>query len=217
MAASCPCDAASDAAHRVESARRAANAEASRYMTALRRTFERLRSQAAGVETVITEGEQRVESLRRIVQRRARARTSVPGQACRSLLTVSDLPDLMRSDKLLTTANVTDDDVLSVLNAQQEDLKVQREDLRHLQDQQGSALGELQRELSGRRAARRGVAVQPGGPGPAAARPRRTAETQRARTVGRSTTPIASCLGRTTQLRGWIHRERWVPRVRPSP
>jgi hypothetical protein len=106
---------------------------------------------------------------------------------------VSDLPDLMRSDKLLTTANVTDDDALSVLNAQHEDLKVQREDLRRLQDQQGSALGELQR-ASRRADALLGEALRSSQEVQArlAAQAAANRATQRARTAGRSTTPIAS-------------------------
>lgn len=144
VAASRPGDAAGDAQSQVESARRAANAEAGRYMTALGE-FQRLRSQAAGVEASITEGEQRAATLRRIVQKRAARAYVSAGSSLPSLLTVGDLPDLMRSDKLLATANVKDSDALSLLSSQQADLRVQREDLRQLESQQGTALADLQR------------------------------------------------------------------------
>ncbi len=62
MAASRSRDAASDANGQVESARRAANAEAGRYLAALS-AFESLRTQAAGIETVIAQGEQRAARL----------------------------------------------------------------------------------------------------------------------------------------------------------
>lgn len=144
MAATRSRNAASDAQSQVESARRAANAEAGRYMTALS-DFQRLRSQAAGVESSITDGEQRAATLRRIVQKRAARAYVSAGSSLPSLLTVGGLPDLMRSDKLLATANVKDSDALSLLNSQQADLRVQREELRQLEAQQGSALTDLQR------------------------------------------------------------------------
>jgi len=144
MAASRPRDAAGDAQSQVESARRAANAEAGRYMTALS-DFQRLRSQTAGVEASITEGEQRAAALRRVVQKRAARAYVSAGSSLPSLLTIGDLPDLMRSDKLLATANVKDSDALSLLTSQQADLRVQREDLHQLEAQQGSALTDLQR------------------------------------------------------------------------
>ena len=40
----------------------------------------------------------------------------------------------MRTDKLLATANLNDADALALLNAQQEDLRTQREGLRQLED-----------------------------------------------------------------------------------
>jgi Transglycosylase-like domain len=144
VAASRPRDAASDAQSQVESARRAANAEAGRYMTALN-DFQRLRSQAGGVEASITDGEQRAALLRRIVQKRAARAYVSAGSSLPSLLTVGDLPDLMRSDKLLATANVKDSDALSLLSSQQADLRVQRDDLRQLEAQRGTALADLQR------------------------------------------------------------------------
>ena len=144
MAASRPRDAASDANSQVESARRAANAQADRYMNALS-AFEGLRTQTAGVESAITEGEQRAVSLRHVVQKRAARAYMRAGSSLPSLLSVGDVADMMRSDKLLTTANVSDADALSLLNAQQADLKAQREDLHQLEAQQGSALSALQR------------------------------------------------------------------------
>ena len=65
------------------------------------------------------------------------------GSSLPSILKVSDVADMMRSDKLLATANVNDTDAMSLLNAQQQDLRVQREDLRKLEAQQGSALDAL--------------------------------------------------------------------------
>jgi len=67
------------------------------------------------------------------------------GSSRPSLLTVTDVADLMRSDKLLETANLNDTDALSLLNAQQEDLQTKREGLRQLEAQQGTALEALQR------------------------------------------------------------------------
>ncbi|MGZ4689394.1 MAG: transglycosylase family protein [Acidimicrobiia bacterium] len=139
-----PRDAAGDAQSQVDSARRAANAQGGRYMSALS-AFERLKSQRAGVEGTITQGEQRADALRHIVQKRAARAYMRAGSSLPSLLTVGDLPDLMRSDKLLATANLSDADALSLLNSQQADLRTQREDLRRLEDQQGSALADLQR------------------------------------------------------------------------
>ena len=162
MAASRPRDAASDAQGRVESARRAANAEGARYMAALS-AFEGLRTQAAGVEAAITGGEQRAAALRRIVQHRAARAYMRAGSSLPSLLTVGDLPDLMRSDKLLATANVKDADALSLLNAQQADLRTKREDLRRLEDQQGRRARDAEaRERESRRAARIRVARSAG-------------------------------------------------------
>ncbi len=144
VAASRPGDAAGDANNQVESARRAANAEAGRYMAALS-AFEGLKTQAAGVESAITEGEQHAATLRRIVQKRAAHAYMRAGSSLPSLLSIGDVNDMMRSDKLLTTANLDDSDALSLLNAQQEDLRAQREDLRSLEAQQGNALAALQR------------------------------------------------------------------------
>jgi Transglycosylase-like domain len=143
-AATRPRDAAGDAHSRVESARRAANASASRYLEALG-VFERLRVQATGYEAAIADGEKRASTLRNIVQQRAARAYRGAGTSLPSLLTVGDLPDLMRSDKLLATANTKDSDALSLLLSQQEDLRAKREDLRQLEDRQGSALIELQR------------------------------------------------------------------------
>lgn len=143
-AASRPRDAASDANSQVESARRAANAEGDRYMTALS-AFEGLRAQAAGVEAAITQGEQRAATLRRVVQKRAARAYMRAGSSLPSLLAVGDVADMMRSDKLLTTANLNDSDALSLLNAQQADLRAKREDLHQLVTQQADALSALQR------------------------------------------------------------------------
>lgn len=144
VAASRPGDAASDADSQVASARHAASAQADRYMAALSE-FERVKTQAAGVETAIHDGEQRAASLRRIVSKRAARAYMSAGSSLPSLLSVDDLSDLMRSDKLLATANLNDADALSLLNAQQQDLRTQREDLRGLEAKQGSALEALQR------------------------------------------------------------------------
>jgi hypothetical protein len=143
-AATRPRDQAGDAQRRVDSARRTANASAGRYLEALG-VFERLRVQAAGFEAAIGEGERRAATLRSIVQQRAARAYRGAGTSLPSLLTVGDLPDLMRSDKLLATANINDSDALSLLLAQQEDLRQKREDLRKLEDRQGGALQDLQR------------------------------------------------------------------------
>ena len=143
-AATRPRGSSGDAQRRVDSARRTANASASRYLEALG-VFERLRVQAAGFEAAIGEGERRAATLRSIVQQRAARAYRGAGTSLPSLLTVGDLPDLMRSDKLLATANVKDSEALSLLLAQQEDLRQKREDLRQLEDRQGGALVELQR------------------------------------------------------------------------
>ena len=100
MAASRPCDAASDASSQVAAARRAANAEAGRYMAALS-AFEGLKAKAAGVEAAITSGEQRATTLRRIVQKRAARAYMRAGSSLPSLLSIGDVTDMMRSDKLL--------------------------------------------------------------------------------------------------------------------
>jgi hypothetical protein len=142
-AATRPRDQAGDAQRRVDSARRSANASANRYFEALG-AFEQLRVQATGFEAAISEGERRAASLRSIVQQRAARAYRGAGTSLPSLLTVGDLPDLLRSDKLLATANVKDADALSLLLAQQEDLRQKREDLRKLEDRQGGALLELQ-------------------------------------------------------------------------
>ncbi len=142
-AATRPRDAAGDAQSRVDAARRAANASANRYLDALG-VFERLRVQATGYETAIAEGEKHAAKLRSVVQQRAARAYRGAGSSLPSLLTVGDLPDLMRSDKLLATANVEDSDALSLLLAQQDDLKVKREDLRKLEDRQSGALVALQ-------------------------------------------------------------------------
>jgi hypothetical protein len=143
-AATRPRDAADDAQSRVDSARQAANASAARYLSALG-VFERLRVQATAYEAAIAEGEQRAASLRSYVQQRAARAYRSAGSSLPSLLSVGDLPDLMRSDKLLATANVKDSDALSLLLAQKEDLQLKREDLRRLEDRQAGALAELQR------------------------------------------------------------------------
>lgn len=144
LAAARPQDAGGDAQSRVDAARGAADASASRYLSALG-AYEHLRSQAAAYEVAIADGEQHAATLRRIVQLRAARAYKLAGSSLPSLLTVGDLADLMRTDKLLTTANLRDSAVLSLLLAQQEDLRVKREDLRQLQDRQGSALQELER------------------------------------------------------------------------
>lgn len=143
-AATRPRDAAGDAQRRVDSARRTANASAGRYLEALG-VFQRLRVQAVDFESAISQGEQRAATLRRVVQQRAARAYRGAGSSLPSLLTVGDLPDLMRSDKLLATANIKDADALSLLLAQQDDLRLKREDLRKLEDRQGGALLELQR------------------------------------------------------------------------
>ena len=144
VAASRPRDAASDARNRVEAARRAANAEGDRYMRALS-AFEGLRTQTRDVEASITQGEQRAAALRRIVRKRAARAYMGAGSSLPSLLTVGDVADMMRSDKLLAKANANDTDALSLLNTQQADLQTKRESLRQLESQQGSALAALQR------------------------------------------------------------------------
>lgn len=143
-AATRPRDASSDAEGRVAAARRAADAEAGRYLSALS-SFETLQTQTSGVETAITQGEQRAATLRQVVRERAADAYMRSGSSLPSILTVGDLPDLMRSDKLLATANAKDSDSLSLLNAQQADLQSKREDLHQLEAQQGSALSALQR------------------------------------------------------------------------
>jgi peptidoglycan hydrolase CwlO-like protein len=144
VAASRPRDAASDADNRVAAAQRAANAEAGRYLAALS-AFESLKTQATGIETAIAAGEQRANTLRRVVRERAARGYMRAGSSLPSLFTVDDLPDLMRSDKLLATANMKDGDALSLLSAQQADLSAKRDDLHRLEAQQGSALDSLQR------------------------------------------------------------------------
>ena len=143
MAASRSRDAAGDANGQVASARRAANAEAARYLASLSQ-FESLRTQAAGVETVIAQGEQRAAGLKRVVQERAARAYMRAGSSLPSVFTAGDLPDMMRSDKLLATANSKDSDSLSLLNAQQADLRTKRADLHNLEAQQGTALNQLQ-------------------------------------------------------------------------
>jgi hypothetical protein len=137
-----PRDSAGDAEARVASAQRAASAQGARYMRALNE-FERVKSQANSVETAISRGEQRAATLKKIVQQRAARAYMRAGSSLPSILKVTDVADMMRSDKLLATANVDDADAMSLLNAQQQDLRVQREDLRRLEDQQGSALEAL--------------------------------------------------------------------------
>jgi Transglycosylase-like domain len=144
MAASRPRDSAGDAQSRVEAAQRAANAEAGRYMSALS-AFEGLRTQASGVETAISAGEKRAAMLRRVVQKRAARAYMSAGSSLPTVLKITDVGDLMRSDKLLATANVEDTDALSLLSSQQQDLREQRENLHQLEAQQGAALAELQR------------------------------------------------------------------------
>jgi hypothetical protein len=143
MAASRPHDAASDANGQVASARRAANAQAARYLAALSQ-FESLRTQAAGIETVIAQGEQHAAVLKRVVQERAARAYMRAGSSLPSVFTAGDLPDMMRSDKLLATANGTDSASLSLLNAQQADLRAKRADLHNLETEQSTALNQLQ-------------------------------------------------------------------------
>jgi hypothetical protein len=131
-----------DADARVASAQRAAAAQGDRYMRALNE-FERVKNQASGVEAAIGAGEQRAATLKRIVQERAARAYMRAGSSLPSILKVSDVADMMRSDKLLATANTDDADAMSLLNAQQQDLRVKREDLRKLETQQGSALDAL--------------------------------------------------------------------------
>jgi peptidoglycan hydrolase CwlO-like protein len=144
VAASRPRDTAGDAQDRVEAAQRAANAEGERYMSALSE-FESVKTQASGVENAITAGEQRAGLLKRIVQKRAARAYMRAGSSLPTVLTITDVGDLMRSDKLLATANVEDTDALSLLSSQQQDLREQREHLRQLEAQQGAALADLQR------------------------------------------------------------------------
>jgi peptidoglycan DL-endopeptidase CwlO len=143
-AASRPRDAAGDAQRRVEAAQRAANASANRYMAALS-DFERLRTQATDTETAIGVAEQRSATLRTIVQERAARAYKAAGSNVPSILRVDNLPDAMRSDKLMATANVRDAEAMDLLRQQQEDLHVKREALRQLESRQTSALGQLQR------------------------------------------------------------------------
>jgi hypothetical protein len=137
-----PRDSAGDAEARVASAQRAAGAQADRYMRALNE-FERVKTQATGVEAAIGAGEQRAATLKRIVQQRAARAYMRAGSSLPSILKVGDVADMMRSDKLLATANTDDADAMSLLNAQQQDLRVKREDLRRLESEQGSALTSL--------------------------------------------------------------------------
>lgn len=137
-----PRDAAGDAEARVQSAQRAANAQADRYMDALS-DFQSLKTQAAGVETAITAGEQRAKSLKRVVQARAARAYMRAGSTLPTIFTVDDIEDRMRGDKLISKANGKDRDAMSLLNAQQADLQVKREDLRELESQQAGALDAL--------------------------------------------------------------------------
>lgn len=137
-----PRDSAGDAEARVASAQRTAAAQADRYMRALNE-YERVKNQANGVESAIGAGEQRAATLKRIVQQRAARAYMRAGSSLPSILKVGDVADMMRSDKLLATANTDDANAMSLLNAQQQDLRVKREDLRQLEAQQGSALDAL--------------------------------------------------------------------------
>jgi hypothetical protein len=143
-AASRPRDPAGDAQSRVDSARRAANASASRFLSSLI-VYEELKAQATGYEAAIADAEQRAAMLQRIVRQRAARAYKSAGSNLPSLLSVGDLADMMRTDKLLATANVRDSDALSLLLAQREDLKIKREDLRRVETLQGGALIDLQR------------------------------------------------------------------------
>jgi hypothetical protein len=143
-AASRPRDQAGDAQSRVDSARRAANASAARFLSALT-VYEELKAQASGYEAAIADAEQRAAMLQRIVKLRAARAYKSAGSSLPTLLSVGDLPDMMRTDKLLATANVRDSDALSLLLEQREDLKIKREDLRRVETLQGGALIDLQR------------------------------------------------------------------------
>ena len=79
-------------------------------------SFQRLRVQAAGFENTIADGEKRAATLRSVVSERAGTRVPRRRLEPAALLTVGDLPDLMRSDKLLATANMKDSDALSLLS-----------------------------------------------------------------------------------------------------
>ncbi len=137
-----PRDPSGDAEQRVAAAQRAAGAQADRYMHALS-DFERVKNQANGVESAIGQGEQRAAALKRIVQKRAARAYMRAGSSLPSILKVDDVADMMRTDKLLTTANVNDTDALSLLDQEQQDLRVKREDLRKLEGEQGTALEAL--------------------------------------------------------------------------
>jgi hypothetical protein len=139
-----PRDQAGDAQSRVDAARRAANASAGRYMNALG-DFQRLKTQAAQTEAAISDAEQRAAQLKDIVQRRAARAYKSAGSNLPSVLRVTDIADAMRTDKLLASANVKDADAMSLLRAQQEDLREKREALRGLEARQESALADLQR------------------------------------------------------------------------
>jgi hypothetical protein len=142
-AAARPRDPAGDAQSRVDAARRAADAAASRYLGALG-DFERLKVQEAQTEDAISDAEQRAASLRAIVQRRAVRAYKSAGSNVPSLLKIDDLPEAMRTDKLLATANARDTRVVSLLRSQQEDLRVKRVALRGLESRQAAALADLQ-------------------------------------------------------------------------
>jgi hypothetical protein len=142
--AALPRDPAGDAQSRVDAARRAANATASRYLAALG-DFERLKVQATQTEGAISDAEQRAAILDDIVRRRAARAYKSAGSNLPSLLTVGRLADAMRTDKLLATANGRDADAIALLRAQQEDLRVKREALRNLEARQVGALADLQR------------------------------------------------------------------------
>jgi hypothetical protein len=143
-AAARPRDPAGDAQSRVDSARRAANAAAGRYLSALG-DFERLKLQATQTEDAISDAERRAASLREIVQQRAVRAYKSAGSNVPSLLKIDDLPEAMRTDKLLATANARDTQVVSLLRSQHEDLRVKREALRGLESRQATALADLQR------------------------------------------------------------------------
>jgi hypothetical protein len=143
-AAARPRDPAGDAQRRVDAARRAANATATRYLAALG-DFERLKVQAAQTEGAIADAEQRAAVLHDIVRRRAARAYKSAGSNLPSLLTVGRLADAMRTDKLLATANERDADAITLLRAQQEDLRVKRDALHELEGRQAGALADLQR------------------------------------------------------------------------
>lgn len=198
-----PRDASGDADSRVAAAERAADAQASRYMTALS-AFESLKTQTGGVEAAIGQGEQRAAALKRIVEKRAARAYMRAGSSLPSLLKVSDVADMMRSDKLLATANLDDQDALSLLSAQQTDLRVKREDLRKLESQQGSALEALKgasrkadavlaAAVRSRQDVRARLAAQAAATRAAQAAANRAAQSQRTATR-RATTPIVAVI-----------------------